>query len=160
MIIEKLKQKLFDQVKEHDLALFHGLPNSSNRIKYYNEGNDIEDFINFAIKVGVKVIYYDLDYFEEEGSEKKLVGLSVHFNYKRELYRFHWEEDWYYNKLKEDAKKEKIKEEEEMYEIIPLQQQSGQSLMNRFDCLESRFKDIENLFLELVNVLQQGNEDD
>ena len=48
MIIEKLKQKLFDQVKEHDLALFHGLPNSSNRIKYYNEGNDIEPAILFG----------------------------------------------------------------------------------------------------------------
>jgi hypothetical protein len=159
----ELKKKLFEKVKEHNLILFHAVPNNPFEYsRYFFEGDKIEEFIEFANKVGTKIIYYDLDYFEEEGSEKKLVGLAVHFNHEDKLYRFNWREDWYHNKLKEDAEKKEaktdehnLKTKEEMDKITVLREQYEQLFNGRFDDIDKHLKDMENHFLELVNALNE-----
>jgi hypothetical protein len=112
MEIEKLKKKLFEKTKEKNISLFFGLPLKEDYSHYYAkyrwQDNNIVAFVEFANKVGVKCLYYDLLVDGDVKIDKPLIGLMVYFKFKEEFHKFCWLEDSFYNRSDEKPKKRKI----------------------------------------------------
>jgi hypothetical protein len=107
MKIDLLKNKFFEKANEKEMALFYGLPIQEDdyfcHAKYRWDNNDIESFIEFANKVGVSVLYYDV-----LANKEKLVGLMVYFKFNEEYHKFSWFDDSVYIKtISKNEKKEK-----------------------------------------------------
>ena len=152
-MIKKLKNKLFEKVKEHNLVLFQAVPYKVDSCEKYSfEGNNIEEFIDFAHKMGVQVIYYDLDHSEDEN----LVGIAVHFKFDGGLYRFHWWEDEYHAKLKKEDK-EKTKE---IDKIVHLREQYEKLFNERFEEINTSIKCMDEHFMTFLNVFSNEMEID
>ncbi|MBT3395513.1 hypothetical protein HN412_03750 [archaeon] len=103
MDITIIKDKLFEKSKQYDFALFNGLPYTENQdlefAKFKWEGSDIESYLDFAHRLGIKIVYYKFAIEENKSSQHfdKPKYLMAYFKFNDNYYRFCWMSDWFAN---------------------------------------------------------------